>query len=153
MKRVSRDDPMTIYPKYVTKAKRAKIAGLKLYQAEIPADGIERRILSDGHKRERCLTPEARQERREELYAWSGSKCEGCGVVIYLDTFHLHHFKGRGRGRCDCMECIQALCPDVLLADSKTRFGCHTLQHQCVNESGSFDPHKSTRLGERFVRT
>lgn len=124
------------------------------YQERVaPEGGIERKVMQDGHVRERCLTPEAMQERREELYARSGSHCEGCMVVtIYLDSYHLHHFRGRGRGRCDCMACIQALCPDAALTDSTIRYGCHTLAHQAIDIQGKFDPEKKVRLGNKFVR-
>lgn len=120
---------------------------------EVPVDGIARKEMTDGHSRERCITPDAMQMRREELYARTGSRCEGCRCVIYLESFHFHHFKGRGRGRCDCLECVQALCPDVRLLDGTMRLGCHTLQHHCVDESGCFDSVKSTRLGEPFTRS
>lgn len=145
---------MRIFPKYVAKAKRERRAAKKIGLAERPqpADGIERKELTDGHTRERCVTPESMQVRREELYARTGSRCEGCRCVIYLESFHFHHFKGRGRGRCDCMECVQALCPDVRLLDGTMRLGCHALQHHAVDESGRFDSGKSTRLGQPFQR-
>ena len=60
---------MRIYPKYVSNAKLARRAAKGLPQREVPADGIERKWMPDGHLRERCLTPEAKQARREELYA------------------------------------------------------------------------------------
>jgi hypothetical protein len=99
-----------------------------------PKDGIDRFIdLVTDHAREICLTPEAMEERRMELYARSGGHCEGCRISLTyegINGFHLHHVKGRGAGkRCDCMECIQALCKDMPMQDGTIRPGCHTKVH------------------------
>jgi hypothetical protein len=101
----------------------------------LPADGIDRFTdLVTGHKREICLTPEAMEGRRLELYARCGGHCEGCRISLTyegVNGFHLHHVRGRGAGkRCDCMACIQALCKDMPMQDGTIRPGCHTKVHE-----------------------
>jgi hypothetical protein len=91
------------------------------YEIELPKDGIERFWDEElHHLRELCVTPDAMQARREEVFARSGARCEGCNGWIWLDRFHLHHWRGRGKGvKCDCFNCLQALCEE-----------CHRLCHE-----------------------
>jgi hypothetical protein len=102
-------------------------------EREVPADGIEKwwdELLR--HMREKCVTKEAMQSRREEVFARTGAHCEACRAWIWLDTFHLHHISGRGANgskRCDCMNCVQAICAE-----------CHRLIHD------------AGKLGEWFTR-
>lgn len=90
------------------------------YETELPKDGIERYWDELRHHMvERCVTPDAMQGRREEVFARSGARCEACRAWIWLDGFHLHHWRGRGAGKkCDCFNCLQALCQE-----------CHRLCH------------------------
>lgn len=124
--------------------------------APLPADGIQRWPADEnGHARELCVTPEAQEARRLELWARCGGHCEGCRFGISytgVGGFHLHHIHGRGRGQCDCMSCIQALCKDAGMLDGTQRPGCHHMQHEPIDEQGKFDPNRSVRLGQPFVR-
>lgn len=118
---------------------RAELRGPD-HKPEIPADGIDRfydELLK--HDREICLTPEAMQARREELFARSGGHCEGCNFPIGIDTMELHHKFGRGAGkRCDCMACIQGLCKNATLTDGSMRPGCHHEAHRIGKLTGDF---------------
>ena len=101
----------------------------------LPVDGMERfwDQLRE-HTREICITAEAMESRRQELWARSGGRCEGCRMPVQYDGlrgFHLHHIFGKGAGkRCDCLECIQALCRNTFMTDGTIRPGCHTKVHR-----------------------
>jgi hypothetical protein len=124
--------------------------------APLPADGIQKWPPdANGHVRELCVTPEAMEARRWELWCRCGGQCEGCNFTLTYSGvagFHLHHIHGRGRGQCDCMKCIQALCKDAPMLDGSMRPGCHTMQHNAIDTEGKFDPDRSCRLGQPFVR-
>lgn len=146
--------------KALTKAsqlKRPRYKREKRVPRIVPVDGIERKPPKngEGHTRIIPVTPEAKGLIYDDLFARSGGKCmaKGCRAVIYRDTFHPHHFKGRTRGRkCWCLECLQALCPTVRLQDGTLRIGCHDLTHLTIDEQGKFDATKSVRLGKPFAR-
>lgn len=124
--------------------------------APLPADGIQRWPADEnGHVRELCITPEAQEARRWELWCRMGGHCEGCTFSVKyegLGAFHLHHIHGRGRGQCDCMKCIQGLCRNTLMQDNSERPGCHTMAHVPIDEEGKFQPERSVRLGKPFQR-
>jgi hypothetical protein len=102
------------------------------YEAELPKDGIERYWDPLRHHMiELCVTADAMEQRRHEVYSRSGSRCEGCNAWIYYEgigAFHMHHWRGKGAGKkCDCFSCLQALCPE-----------CHELCHKAGDLSRPF---------------
>lgn len=121
------------------------------FDPALSKDGIERFFDPlRNHMREICRTPEAMGLRREELYARSGGECEGCKFGIGVDRFHLHHIFGRGAGkRCDCLDCIQALCNDALMQDGSWRFGCHHKVHASGKLDGRYERDSDDEVGGR----
>lgn len=124
--------------------------------APLPADGIQRWPEDEnGHVRELCVTPEAMEARRWELWCRCSGQCEGCRFTLKYEgigAFNLHHIHGRGRGQCDCMNCIQALCIDAPMLDGSMRPGCHSMAHTTIDGEGKFDPTRNVRLGQPFQR-
>jgi hypothetical protein len=129
-----------------------KVQTYEYIEPEMPKDGM-RRFTKGGHDFEVPVTPEAKEARMDELYARSGSHCEGCGATIYRTTFHPHHWQGRKLGKnCWCMSCLQALCGDVPLVDGTTRYGCHSMAHKNIDGDGKFNPQRVIRLDKPFAR-